>query len=154
MVCTSSTDLRASAQTVPSAPPRFASGLCATLRVSEYEHRAELQLHSPPLHSLPNATWLGLVRSHCLGANAINIEPALYPRVGDVRITGMHAIGSELACRLSHCDLSAVWRKTDGDTEQRHEHHVIAARKLLIELTEQSVDRTGLSESAVSSGGA
>ncbi len=43
---------------------------------------------------------------------------------------------------MSHCDLSAVWRKTDGDTEQRHEHHVIAARKLLIELTEQSVDRT------------
>jgi len=67
---------------------------------AEYEHRAELQLHSPPLHSLPNATWLGLVRSHCLGANAINIEPALYPRVGDVRITGMHSIGSELACRL------------------------------------------------------
>ncbi len=48
---------------------------------------------------------------------------------------------------VSHCDLSAVWRKTDGDTEQRHEHHVIAARKLLIELTKQSVDRTGLSES-------
>ena len=48
---------------------------------------------------------------------------------------------------VSHCDLSAVWRKTDGDTEQHHEHHVIAARKLLIELTEQSVDRTGLSES-------
>jgi len=46
---------------------------------------------------------------------------------------------------VSHCDLSAVWRKTDGDTEQHHEHHVIAARKLLIELTEQSVDRTGLS---------
>jgi hypothetical protein len=68
--------------------------------VSEYEHRAELQLHSPPLHSLPNATWLGLVRSHCLGANAINIEPALYPRVGDVRITGMQATRSELACRL------------------------------------------------------
>ena len=43
---------------------------------------------------------------------------------------------------VSHCDLSAVWRKTDGDTEQHHEHHVIAARKLLIELTEQSVDRT------------
>ena len=100
MVCTSSTDSWASAQTVPSAPPRFASGLCANLRVSEYEHRAELQLHSPPLHSLPNATWLGLVRSHCLGANAINIEPALYPRVGDVRITGMQATGSELACRL------------------------------------------------------
>ena len=48
---------------------------------------------------------------------------------------------------VSHCDSSAVWRKTDGDTEQRHEHHVIAARKLLIELTEQFVDRTGLSES-------
>jgi hypothetical protein len=51
---------------------------------------------------------------------------------------------------------TAVWRKTYGDTEQRHEHHVVAARKLLIELTEQFVDRTGLSEStsAVSSGGA
>ena len=41
----------------------------------------------------------------------------------------------------------AVWRKTDGDTEQRHEHHVIAARKLLIELTEQFVE--GLSESTL-----
>ena len=79
---------------------RLASGLCATFRVSEYEHRAELQLHSPPLHSLPNATWLGLVRSHCLGANALNIESKLYPRIGDVRITGMQATGSEPACRL------------------------------------------------------
>ena len=41
----------------------------------------------------------------------------------------------------------AVWRKTDGDTEQRHEHHVIAARKLLIELTEQFVE--GLPESTL-----
>jgi hypothetical protein len=61
-----------------------------------YDHRAELQLQGEAGHSA-SSIWLNLGRSHCLGVNAMFIEPEHFARVGDVRIAGLirHSDGAK-----------------------------------------------------------